>query len=618
MAENGAENGQNAQNSKKCKPYISQHSWLNVAPGDCFCSLPACSGLACVLSAMSEHPGLISSKFQKVDPKTRKIDLCLFKEFKELPISIDNYIPNDSDGNLKILISAKKRVLWPFLLEKAYAKLKGGYKNIRNLSKKAPQAQKSSMEARRVMDIFEAFLGSPCSALNPGDYSVPKSHYQLYSLILQARNSSSMIVARHNSAFSAKNGNKEANKGEGGESGAGEGGGPVDEASKSFLNGVWFNVLGAYQFGEADHYYLQLKTHFWLPSENRFKELSKILLDEKIMKKSLSEEEQRISDLLLTPKKTQEEDNSDKTPVFCGKQFYVKFEDFAKNFDSMVVCSHPSTSARQSIELDFSKNTKNATETVLVKNTVIEVFQSADYRFSFKAIALNSDLASKAPNQSQWPLRISLFKFEDKKYYQYIASSRTNKSSSKPSLSVEGSLKVGEYIIFTEIESENTQNDEKSKNPKFVLTYQSKEEAAIKEISQPILTPKKPRFDFLRSSTLSKNRYILVNSETAQGGQPHPWVRLYSWRSPDGYGYLRLVHVLSDDEEKLAVRVEIKAQAKNIQIHCPESSMQEVGALKTVKMRLELKGDRESDLVAYTARDDQYLFLPEISQVMVG
>lgn len=53
-----------------------------------------------------------------------------YKFSKEIFVTIDDYLPVDSHDDYVFAKSEEESELWPSIIEKAYAKLYGGYQNI--------------------------------------------------------------------------------------------------------------------------------------------------------------------------------------------------------------------------------------------------------------------------------------------------------------------------------------------------------------------------------------------------------------------------------------------------------------------------------------------------------
>ncbi len=53
-----------------------------------------------------------------------------FKFSKELFVNVDDYLPVDDHDEYVFAKSEEENEIWPCILEKAYAKLYGGYENI--------------------------------------------------------------------------------------------------------------------------------------------------------------------------------------------------------------------------------------------------------------------------------------------------------------------------------------------------------------------------------------------------------------------------------------------------------------------------------------------------------
>ena len=82
------------------------------------------------MSALAEFPKLIKRLFNTQSVRNNgqySLNLCINGTFKE--VIVDDFVPVDASNKVKFCYS-KSKIMWPILLEKAYAKTFGAYWNI--------------------------------------------------------------------------------------------------------------------------------------------------------------------------------------------------------------------------------------------------------------------------------------------------------------------------------------------------------------------------------------------------------------------------------------------------------------------------------------------------------
>ncbi|KAJ9471442.1 Calpain-type cysteine protease DEK1 [Diplonema papillatum] len=81
------------------------------------------------MSVLVRHPQLLTRLFTKARPEIGVYEVQISKGGKWLKVVVDDWLPCDADG-LLCMRSADGNEMWPSLLEKAFAKLHGGWDRI--------------------------------------------------------------------------------------------------------------------------------------------------------------------------------------------------------------------------------------------------------------------------------------------------------------------------------------------------------------------------------------------------------------------------------------------------------------------------------------------------------
>lgn len=83
------------------------------------------------ISALGEFPKLVAQLFKtKTVPENGCVEIAMQLDGEWQIVCLDDYFPCDKETKTPIFANSKSKVLWPLFIEKAWAKVNGGYANI--------------------------------------------------------------------------------------------------------------------------------------------------------------------------------------------------------------------------------------------------------------------------------------------------------------------------------------------------------------------------------------------------------------------------------------------------------------------------------------------------------